>query len=180
MFLVSHRSDFVSEAYYRGRFVPRTCFDRVPAGTVLAGTQLFRTRSDYKKWCCTENMFWEHVPAGTVPRTSVNAGCLIIWLWYIFSHQGPGCNLILVFWPVCFYCFMLLLQKCNSIFCFYIPSMWHFICTLIINRYYTCTCYAIFKIKCTMRVCKTKHILGVKKNFCYFSSLITFYYIHEW
>ena len=48
----------------RGRFVPRTWFDRVPAGTVLAGTQLFRTRSDYKKWCvprtcsrwnCTEN-----------------------------------------------------------------------------------------------------------------------------
>ena len=59
----------------RGRFVPRTWFDRVPAGTVLAGTQLFRTRSDYKKWCvprtCSENMF--HVPAGTVPRTSVNA-----------------------------------------------------------------------------------------------------------
>ena len=24
------------------------------------------------------------------------------------------------------------------------------------------------------------HVLGVKKNFCYFSSLITFYYIHEW
>ena len=23
-------------------------------------------------------------------------------------------------------------------------------------------------------------ILGVKKNFCYFTSLITFYYIHEW
>ena len=48
----------------RGRFVPRTWFDRVPAGTVLAGTRLFRTRSDYKKWCvprtcsrlnCTEN-----------------------------------------------------------------------------------------------------------------------------
>ena len=48
----------------RGRFVPRTWFDRVPAGTVLTGTWLFRTRSDYKKWCvprtcsrwnCTEN-----------------------------------------------------------------------------------------------------------------------------
>ena len=24
------------------------------------------------------------------------------------------------------------------------------------------------------------YVLGVKKNFCYFSSLITFYYIHEW
>ena len=45
----------------RGRFVPRTWFDRVPAGTVLVGTRLFRTRSDYKKWCvprtCSENMF---------------------------------------------------------------------------------------------------------------------------
>ena len=45
----------------RGRFVPRTWFDRVPAETVLAGTRLFRTRSDYKKWCvprtCSENMF---------------------------------------------------------------------------------------------------------------------------
>ena len=35
----------------RGRFVPRTWFDRVPAGTVLARTRLFRTRSDFKKWC---------------------------------------------------------------------------------------------------------------------------------
>ena len=35
----------------RGRFVPRTWFDRVPAGTVLRGTRHFRTRSDYKKWC---------------------------------------------------------------------------------------------------------------------------------
>ena len=45
----------------RGRFVPRTWFDRVPAGTVLAGTRLLRTRLDYKKWCvpktCFENMF---------------------------------------------------------------------------------------------------------------------------
>ena len=45
----------------RGRFVPRTWFDHVPAGTVLAGTILSRTRSDYKKWCvprtCSENMF---------------------------------------------------------------------------------------------------------------------------
>ena len=45
----------------RGRFVPRTCFDRVPAGTVLAGTRLYRIRSDYKKWCvprtCSEKMF---------------------------------------------------------------------------------------------------------------------------
>ena len=50
----------------RGRFVPRTWFDHVPAGTVLAGTILFRTRSDYKKWCvprtcsrwnCTENKY---------------------------------------------------------------------------------------------------------------------------
>ena len=45
----------------KGRFVPRTWFDHVPAGTVLAGTILFRTRSDYKKWCvprtCSENIF---------------------------------------------------------------------------------------------------------------------------
>ena len=50
----------------RGRFVPRTWFDHVPAGTVLPGTILFRTRSDYKKWCvprtcsrwnCTENKY---------------------------------------------------------------------------------------------------------------------------
>ena len=41
----------------RGRFVPRTWFDRVPAGTVLAGTWLFRTRSDYKIWCVSRNMF---------------------------------------------------------------------------------------------------------------------------
>ena len=45
----------------RGRFVPRTWFDHVLAGTVLAETILFRTRSDYKKWCvprtCSENMF---------------------------------------------------------------------------------------------------------------------------
>ena len=49
-----------------GRFVPRTWFDHVPAGTVLAETILFRTRSDYKKWCvprtcsrwnCTENKY---------------------------------------------------------------------------------------------------------------------------
>ena len=35
----------------RGQFAPRTWFDHVPAGTVLARTQHFRTRSDYKKWC---------------------------------------------------------------------------------------------------------------------------------
>ena len=49
----------------RGRFVPRTLFDHVPAGTVLAGTILFRIRSDYKyrehrtcsRWNCTENKY---------------------------------------------------------------------------------------------------------------------------
>ena len=45
----------------RGWFVPRTWFDHVPAGTVLAGTVPPRTRSDYKKCCvprtCSENMF---------------------------------------------------------------------------------------------------------------------------
>ena len=38
-----------------------TCFGCVLRGTVLAGTILFRTHSDYKKWCvprtCSENMF---------------------------------------------------------------------------------------------------------------------------
>ena len=47
----------------RGWFVPKTWFDHVPAGTVLAGTVPARTRSDYKKWymyvprTCSENMF---------------------------------------------------------------------------------------------------------------------------
>ena len=57
----------------RGRFVPRTWFDHVPAGTVLAGTILFSTPFRLQKMVCTENMFREHVPAGTVPRTSMNA-----------------------------------------------------------------------------------------------------------
>ena len=61
------------EGVLRGRFVPRSWFDHVPAGTVLVGTRLFRTWSHYKKWCvprtcsvlrtcsrwnCTENK-WE-------------------------------------------------------------------------------------------------------------------------
>ena len=67
MFSVSHRFRLRFGGVLRGRFVSRTWFDRVPAGTVLAGTRLFRTRSDYKKWCepgtcsrprtCFENMF---------------------------------------------------------------------------------------------------------------------------
>ena len=57
----------------RGWLVPRTWFDHVPAGTVLAGTVPARTRSDYKKWCVPRTCSSEHVPAGTVPRTSVNA-----------------------------------------------------------------------------------------------------------
>ena len=74
----------------RGRFVPRTCFDRVPAGTVLAGTRLFRTRSDYKKWflprTCSENMFllelyWEQV---WTPGT---------WLWkHWYQHMEKWIN----------------------------------------------------------------------------------------
>ena len=61
----------------RGRFVPRTWFDDVPAGTVLAGTILFRTPFRLQEMVCTENMFREHVPAGTVPRTSMNARLVI-------------------------------------------------------------------------------------------------------
>ena len=60
----------------RGRFVPRTWFDHVPAGTVLAGTILFSTSFILLEMVCTENMFREHVPAGTVPRTSMNARCV--------------------------------------------------------------------------------------------------------
>ena len=80
----------------RRRFVPRTWFDHVPAGTVLAGTILFRTRSDYKKWCvpvhicsryttpakCSRNMFsvhehsyYEHCEMFSVP---IRSG----WKWH--------------------------------------------------------------------------------------------------
>ena len=63
-FLTSFRLHF--GGVLRRRFVPRTRFDCVPAGTVLAGTRLCsRTRSD--------GVFREHVPARTVPRTYVNA-----------------------------------------------------------------------------------------------------------
>ena len=65
-------------------FVPRTWFDHVPAGTVLAGTVPARTRFRVQEMVCTENMFREHVPAGTVPRTSVNARyvsvCVCLWV----------------------------------------------------------------------------------------------------
>ena len=57
----------------RGRIVPRTWFDHVPAGTVLAGTILFSTSFILQKWCVPRTLFQEHVPAGTVPRTSMNA-----------------------------------------------------------------------------------------------------------
>ena len=53
----------------RGRFVPRTWFDRVPAGTVLAGTWLFKTRLDYKIWCVSRTCS----RCTPVPKTSVNA-----------------------------------------------------------------------------------------------------------
>ena len=47
--------------------------DRVPAGTVLAGTRL----KDLEPVQTTRNgVYREHVPTGTVPRTSVNAQLL--------------------------------------------------------------------------------------------------------
>ena len=56
-----HERSYLFWMCTKGAIVPRTWFDHVPAGTVLAGTILFRTRSDYKKWCvprtCSENMF---------------------------------------------------------------------------------------------------------------------------
>ena len=67
----------------RGRFVPRTWFDHVPAGTVLAGTILFRTRSDYKKWC--------------VPRTCSRWNCTEN------KYERPGCVLALK--KVCYFIF---------------------------------------------------------------------------
>ena len=41
----------------RGRFVPRTWFERVPAGTVLVGTQLFRSLFRLQEMVFSENMF---------------------------------------------------------------------------------------------------------------------------
>ena len=49
----------------RGRFVPRTWFDHVPAGTVLAGTILFSTSFILLEMVCTEN----------VPRTCSHWNC---------------------------------------------------------------------------------------------------------
>ena len=69
-----HERSYLFGCVLRGRFVPRTWFDHVPAGTVLAGTILFSTSFILLEMVCTENMFREHVPAGTVPRTSFNAG----------------------------------------------------------------------------------------------------------
>ena len=61
----------------RGRFVPRTRFDRVPAGTVLAGTQLFRTRSDCKKWCVPRTMWTPGVMLqSTFPPNLFALNCL--------------------------------------------------------------------------------------------------------
>ena len=70
----------------RGQFVQRTWFDRVPAGTVLAGTQLFRTRSDYKKWCVPRTYYEKMFPVGTVPRTSVNTRFVNLTQTVLFTH----------------------------------------------------------------------------------------------
>ena len=63
----------------------------VPAGT--AGFSLVH-RSTTRN-VCTENMFREHVPAGTVPRTSVNARHIIFKMWEVsFDAQCP------IFYPL--------------------------------------------------------------------------------
>ena len=73
----------------RGWYVPRTWFDCVPAGTVLAGTQLFRTRSD-KKWCvprtcsrwnCTENKCER--PAYCCKSRTVSSNLYSVLYWII-------------------------------------------------------------------------------------------------
>ena len=40
---------------------------------------------------------------------------------------------------------------------------------------YVCGCVCMYGWMCG----HVLYLLGVKENFCYFSSLITFYYIHE-
>ena len=86
MFSVSQRSDFVFGGVLRGRFVPRTWLDRVPAGTVLAGTRLFRTRSDYKKWCvprtCSENMFPLELYREQVWTPGLFSKSSFVWEWW--------------------------------------------------------------------------------------------------
>ena len=42
---------------------------------------------------------------------------------------------------------------------------------------FVCTCYVVCMYVYMYVQCM--YVLGVQKNFCYFSSLITFYYIHE-
>ena len=90
----------------RGWFVPRTWFDRVPAGTVLAGTRLFRTHSDYKKWCfrwnCTENKCERpvYVPRGGV--WGMRAGALSYTHKIFATHLYWG-SWLLLGWGSCWY-----------------------------------------------------------------------------
>ena len=46
---------------------------QIHAWNLFFGKLLFSTSFILLEMVCTENMFREHVPAGTVPRTSVNA-----------------------------------------------------------------------------------------------------------
>ena len=105
----------------RGRFVPRTWFDHVPAGTVLAGTILFRTPFRLQEMVCTENMFREHVPAGTVPRTSMNARI------EFFMPSSGVCDWSLKLSDI--------LEWYRDTFVISINSLsWHFHCYLLISH----------------------------------------------
>ena len=85
----------------RGRFVPRTWFDRV-----LAGTRLFRTRSDYKKWCvprtcsrwnCTENKCERPDNMHSLQISHINtepwSSMTELWMRYLITHPHNACTL---------------------------------------------------------------------------------------
>ena len=76
-------------------YMVRPCSSWKP-GTFLAGTRLFRTRSDYKKWCVgSENMFQlepypEHVMLWTPPRMASTG----IPDWFLLDWPLiPACQL---------------------------------------------------------------------------------------
>ena len=70
------------EGVLRGRFVPRSWFDHVPAGTVLAEHDSLEPVHTTRNGVYQEHvLFWEHVPAGTVPRSSGNARSVYMGVW---------------------------------------------------------------------------------------------------
>ena len=78
--LVPYRS-IVLEGVLRGSFCSENMVSHCSRWNCSSGnTILFRTSFILQEMVCTENMFREHVPAGTVPRTSVNAReCSTSW-----------------------------------------------------------------------------------------------------